>query len=69
MNNKNAAAGSDSILAGCIGTGTQVNKVLYGLPCANCRSYYESNLTSCPICRCSDRIAPQSALTRLTAVL
>lgn len=31
-------------------------KVLYGLPCANCRSYYDSNLAICPICQCGERV-------------
>ena len=38
-------------------------KVLYGLPCASCRSYYESDLTICPICHCSERVAAKSTLS------
>ena len=30
-------------------------KILYGLPCANCRSYYPSDLAICPICQCGER--------------
>ena len=44
-------------------------KILYGLPCANCRSYYQSSLATCPLCRCLERISPNSELTRLVAVL
>ncbi len=42
-------------------------KILYGLPCANCRSYYESDLAACPICQCSQRISQNSALPQLAA--
>ena len=42
-------------------------KILYGLPCANCRSYYESNLAVCPICECSERISQNTTLLQLTA--
>jgi len=33
-----------------------VRRVLYGRPCANCRCYYESELDTCPVCRCKERI-------------
>jgi len=35
--------------------------VRYGLPCASCRAYYPSSLTSCPVCRCNDRVSPTAA--------
>lgn len=31
-------------------------QVGYGLPCVNCRAYYTADLTSCPICGCSERV-------------
>lgn len=37
-------------------------KALYGLPCANCRCYYRSDLAICPICRCADRVSSKPAL-------
>jgi rRNA maturation endonuclease Nob1 len=37
-------------------------KILYGLPCANCRSYYQSDLAICPICRCGERISQNTPL-------
>jgi hypothetical protein len=40
-------------------------KILYGLPCANCRSYYQSDLAICPICQCSDRISQKPPFTHL----
>jgi len=30
----------------------------YGLPCVNCRLYYEADLNTCPICGCGDRVSP-----------
>jgi hypothetical protein len=29
----------------------------YGLPCANCRAYYPSDMPSCPICKSTERVA------------
>jgi hypothetical protein len=29
----------------------------YGLPCLKCRTYYDSNLSSCPVCHESKRVA------------
>ena len=31
-------------------------KVLYGLPCAQCKIYYAADLTSCPVCQCRERV-------------
>jgi hypothetical protein len=30
----------------------------YGLPCANCRTYYAADLNICPICKSSERMSP-----------
>lgn len=32
-------------------------RVFYGLPCSNCGTYYASNLSVCPICSSSERVA------------
>ena len=42
-------------------------KILYGLPCACCRTYYASNLEICPLCGSSDRVSPRPALTQRVA--
>jgi|SRR5215469_4535860 len=34
--------------------------VSYGLPCAQCRAYYEAQLTVCPICGCRERVPAAS---------
>ena len=36
-------------------------RVGYGLPCANCRTYYAADLATCPYCGCPDRLAPSAA--------
>jgi hypothetical protein len=36
----------------------------YGLPCLKCRTYYDSNLTSCPVCRESRRVAADAVAVR-----
>ena len=33
-------------------------RIGYGLPCANCRSYYAADLTACPICQSKERVVP-----------
>ncbi len=34
----------------------------YGLPCANCRTYYLASLSACPICRTTERVSPSGAV-------
>ena len=34
----------------------QQRPVRYGLPCVNCKAYYASDLSSCPICKCAERV-------------
>src|SRR5438128_9131387 len=34
----------------------QQRPVRYGLPCVNCKAYYASDLSSCPICKCAKRV-------------
>ena len=36
----------------------------YGLPCAKCRTYYAADLTSCPVCKTSQRVSPMAAAKR-----
>jgi hypothetical protein len=31
-------------------------KVLYGLPCAKCKTYYPAELPTCPLCKCPERV-------------
>jgi len=33
-----------------------LNHVLFGLPCARCRAYYDADLDACPICGCKERV-------------
>ena len=39
-------------------------KVLYGLPCAKCRTYYSADLTACPVCSCGERVSARPAPSR-----
>jgi hypothetical protein len=32
----------------------------YGLPCANCKTYYAADLTACPVCKSRQRISPSA---------
>ena len=34
--------------------------VSYGLPCSQCRAYYEAQLAVCPICGCRERVPAAS---------
>ena len=47
----------------------QPHLVRYGLPCANCRAYYSSGLTVCPVCQSNERVSPVAALIRSVAAL
>jgi len=38
----------------------------YGLPCAKCRTYYAADLTSCPVCKSSERVSPMPMTKRST---
>jgi hypothetical protein len=38
----------------------------YGLPCKKCRTYYAADLTSCPVCKTSERVSPTPLTTRTT---
>ncbi len=39
--------------------------LLFGLPCARCGAYYESELTTCPTCGSPERISTSEALVPL----
>jgi hypothetical protein len=58
-------AARDGLRAG----GFQPRPVRYGLPCANCKAYYPAALTVCPVCQCSKRVPPVTALVRSIAML
>jgi len=44
-----------------VGTEPAPRRSFYGLPCANCGTYYDSELSLCPICKCSERVSPRAA--------
>ena len=37
-------------------------RILYGLPCAHCGTYYSADGVSCPICHSSDRVPAVAGL-------
>ena len=37
----------------------------YGLPCANCKTYYAADLSSCPVCRSAQRVSPLASLQKI----
>ena len=37
----------------------------FGLPCANCKAYYASDLPACPICKCAERVPAVGERSRL----
>ncbi len=41
-------------------------RVFYGLPCANCGTYYGSDLSVCPICKSTDRVSPTATPAPVT---
>lgn len=44
--------------------GARAKPSLLGLPCSHCRTYYEAELTACPICGCTERVAAASPTPR-----
>lgn len=38
-----------------------VRHVGYGLPCAQCKTYFAADLPACPICKCTERVSPAAA--------
>lgn len=34
-----------------------------GLPCANCKLYFQADLEACPVCNCSERVPPIAAFS------
>jgi hypothetical protein len=40
----------------------------YGLPCAKCKTYYAAALSSCPVCKNSERVAPDSVKVMVGSV-
>lgn len=40
-----------------LGNPSGLNHVLFGLPCARCRAYYDADLDACPICGCKERVS------------
>jgi len=44
--------------------GARAKPSLLGLPCSRCRAYYEAELTACPICGCTERVAAASPTAR-----
>ena len=41
----------------------------YGLPCENCKLYYQAELAVCPICGCGERMSPATDFAHLAAML
>ncbi|MGA8489657.1 MAG: hypothetical protein WB711_04495 [Terriglobales bacterium] len=39
----------------------------YGMPCANCKTYYAADLKACPVCKTGERVSPTAAPLRSTA--
>jgi hypothetical protein len=38
----------------------------YGMPCANCKTYYAADLKTCPVCKAAERISPMAVPPRST---
>src|ERR1700733_178628 len=52
------AAGSSQHQQTIAGVAMDHRIIGYGLPCANCRAYYPSDMETCPICKSHQRVAP-----------
>src|SRR5271170_3488090 len=38
----------------------------YGMPCANCKTYYAADLKACPVCKTGERLSPSAVPVRST---
>src|SRR5271167_5007350 len=38
----------------------------YGMPCANCKTYYAADLKTCPVCKAGERVSPSAVPLRST---
>jgi hypothetical protein len=38
----------------------------YGMPCANCKTYYAFDLKACPVCKSTERVSPTAVAVRST---
>jgi len=38
----------------------------YGMPCANCKTYYAADLKACPVCKAGERVSPTATPARST---
>lgn len=38
----------------------------YGMPCANCKTYYAADLKACPVCKAGERLSPAAVPVRST---
>jgi hypothetical protein len=38
----------------------------YGMPCANCKTYYAADLKACPVCKTGERLSPTAVPVRST---
>jgi hypothetical protein len=36
----------------------------YGMPCANCKTYYAADLKACPVCKAGERVSPTAVPAR-----
>jgi hypothetical protein len=36
-------------------------QICYGLPCANCHTYYQADQSVCPVCKSDQRVSPTAA--------
>jgi len=49
-----------------IGTQIVAKQVGYGMPCANCKTYYAADLKACPVCKAGERVSPSAVPVRST---
>jgi hypothetical protein len=38
----------------------------YGMPCANCKTYYAADMKACPVCKAGERVSPSAVPARPT---
>ncbi|MBV9183864.1 MAG: hypothetical protein JO356_21375 [Acidobacteria bacterium] len=63
---ENGAVAPPDILNGCA---LGARRIGYGLPCAQCKTYYAADLAECPLCKSPQRVSPIETLETDPAIL
>ena len=62
-----SGAGAAAAVAPALAKGATARRRGFGLPCAKCKTYYTADVSSCPVCKTSERVSAAAAPMRPAA--